>query len=151
MGAFLALSSAVLYGLVDFAGGILSRRTHFTAVTVLGQIGGLAPAVAAAVLVPSQAVHRADLLWGALSGVGSGMAVNFLNRGLSRGDERGRARERRHLRAECATGSSPARASRCSASRSVRRARRADCGLWRWGGSPPWPSCCRAPAVRGGG
>ncbi|MFE9621410.1 EamA family transporter [Streptomyces sp. NPDC006527] len=85
MGALLALSSAVLYGLVDFAGGILSRRTHFTAVTLLGQIGGLVPAVAAALLVPRQAVQRADLLWGALSGVGSGMAMHFLNRGLSRG------------------------------------------------------------------
>ncbi|CAM5595152.1 EamA family transporter [Streptomyces aurantiogriseus] len=85
MGALLALTSAVLYGLVDFAGGILSRRTHFATVTVLGQIGGLLLAAAAALLVPAEAVHRTDLLWGALSGVGSGAAMHFLNRGLSRG------------------------------------------------------------------
>lgn len=85
MGALLALASAVLYGLVDFAGGLLSRRAHFAAVTLLGQIGGLLLAVAVAHLVPAEAVHRTDLLWGALSGVGSGAAMHFLNRGLSRG------------------------------------------------------------------
>ncbi|WP_031487938.1 EamA family transporter [Streptomyces bicolor] len=85
MGAFLALTSAVIYGVVDFAGGILSRRAHFAAVTVLGQLGGLLLAAAAAFLVPAPAVRPTDLLWGALSGVGSGAAMHFLNRGLSRG------------------------------------------------------------------
>ncbi|GKQ35002.1 EamA family transporter [Streptomyces sp. A012304] len=85
MGALLALSSAVLYGLVDFAGGLLSRRAHFAAVTLLGQIGGLLLAVAVALVVPAEAVHRGDLAWGALSGVGSGIAMHFLNRGLSHG------------------------------------------------------------------
>ncbi|MDO0909516.1 EamA family transporter [Streptomyces sp. DT2A-34] len=85
MGAFLALTSAVCYGIVDFAGGMLSRRAHFTAVTLLGQLGGLLLALAAALLVPAGAVRPADLLWGALSGVGSGAAMHFLNRGLSRG------------------------------------------------------------------
>ncbi|MDK1346709.1 EamA family transporter [Streptomyces sp. 378] len=86
MGALLALSSAVVYGIVDFAGGVLSRRVHHTAVTFYGQFGGLLLAVAAALLLPVGAVHPADLLWGALSGVGSGTAMWFLNRGLSRGD-----------------------------------------------------------------
>lgn len=86
MGALLALSSAVVHGSVDFTGGLLSRRAHHTAVTFLGQLGGLPLACAAALLLPSDAVHRADLLWGALSGVGSGMAMWLLNRGLSRGD-----------------------------------------------------------------
>lgn len=85
MGAFLALTSAVCYGIVDFAGGMLSRRVHFAAVSLLGQLGGLALAVAAAWLVPAGAVRSADLLWGALSGVGSAAAMHFLNRGLSRG------------------------------------------------------------------
>ncbi|MFF5981967.1 EamA family transporter [Streptomyces olindensis] len=85
MGALLALSSAVVYGIVDFAGGLLSRRVHHAAVTFLGQLGGLLLACAAALLLPADAVHRADLLWGALSGVGSGVAMRFLNRGLSRG------------------------------------------------------------------
>lgn len=85
MGALLALTSAVVYGIVDFAGGLLSRRAHFTTVTVLGQVGGLVLASLAALLIPAEAVHPGDLLWGALSGVGSGAAMHFLNRGLSHG------------------------------------------------------------------
>lgn len=85
MGALLALTSAVIYGIVDFAGGILSRRTHFATVTFLGQVGGLLLASLAALVVPTEAVGPGDLLWGALSGVGSGAAMHFLNRGLSHG------------------------------------------------------------------
>ncbi|GCB43507.1 EamA family transporter [Streptomyces sp. NL15-2K] len=85
MGPLLALASAVCYGIVDFAGGILSRRAHFAAVTFLGQLGGLLLASAAALLLPADAVRPVDLLWGALSGAGSGSAMHFLNRGLSRG------------------------------------------------------------------
>ncbi|MFE7271646.1 hypothetical protein [Streptomyces sp. NPDC057623] len=64
---------------------MLSRRAHFAAVTLLGQLGGLVLAAAAALLVPADAVRPTDLLWGALSGIGSGAAMHFLNRGLSRG------------------------------------------------------------------
>ncbi|MFI7404188.1 EamA family transporter [Streptomyces sp. NPDC049541] len=85
MGPLLALASAVCYGLVDFTGGLLSRRAPFTSITFLGQLGGLLLAGLAALLVPADAVHPADLLWGALSGLGSGTAMHFLNRGLSRG------------------------------------------------------------------
>lgn len=84
MGPLLALASAVCYGIVDYSGGILSRRASFTTVTFLGRLGGLALALVAALLVPAGA-DPADLLWGALSGLGSGTAMHFLNRGLSRG------------------------------------------------------------------
>ncbi|MDQ1040876.1 drug/metabolite transporter (DMT)-like permease [Streptomyces sp. V3I8] len=85
MGALLALASAVCYGVVDFAGGLLSRRTHYAVVSFLGQVGGLLLALVVAAVVPADAVRSADVLWGALSGVGSGAAMLFLNRGLSRG------------------------------------------------------------------
>ncbi|POX58800.1 multidrug DMT transporter permease [Streptomyces sp. Ru62] len=85
MGALLALTSAVCYGVVDFAGGLLSRRVHFAVVTFLGQIGGLLLALAAALLLPAEAVRPADVMWGTLSGAGSATAMHFLNRGLSRG------------------------------------------------------------------
>ncbi|MCQ4205578.1 EamA family transporter [Streptomyces longispororuber] len=85
MAALLALASAVCYGVVDFAGGILSRRLPFLTVTVLGQFGGLLCAVIAAFLIPAPSVDPADLSWGALSGIGSGLAMLWLNRGLSRG------------------------------------------------------------------
>jgi drug/metabolite transporter (DMT)-like permease len=85
MGALLALASAACYGVVDYAGGLLSRRMHFAAVTFLGQIGGLLLALAVAVALPAETVRPADAAWGALSGIGSGVAMHFLNRGLSRG------------------------------------------------------------------
>jgi uncharacterized membrane protein len=85
VGALLALASAALYGVVDYAGGLLSRRMHFAVVTFLGQIGGLLLALAVALAMPAEAVRSTDVAWGALSGVGSGSAMHFLNRGLSRG------------------------------------------------------------------
>ncbi|MEU0369756.1 EamA family transporter [Streptomyces sp. NPDC006283] len=85
MGALLALASAVCYGVVDFAGGLLSRRVHFAVVTFLGQAGGLLLALVAALVMPAESVRSVDVLWGALSGAGSGTAMLFLNRGLSRG------------------------------------------------------------------
>ncbi|MFF3341931.1 EamA family transporter [Streptomyces flavidovirens] len=85
MGPLLALASAACYGVVDFAGGLLSRRVHFAVVTFLGQIGGLLLALVAALALPAEAVRSTDVLWGALSGAGSGTAMHFLNRGLSRG------------------------------------------------------------------
>ena len=85
MAALLALTSAALYGIVDFAGGMLSRRVHFAVVTLLGQAGGLALALVVAFAVPSPDVRLVDVAWGALSGLGSAMAMTYLNRGLSRG------------------------------------------------------------------
>lgn len=41
MGAFLALLSAVSYGISDYLGGLLSRRGSFARVALLGQLGGL--------------------------------------------------------------------------------------------------------------
>ncbi|MFI7316390.1 EamA family transporter [Streptomyces venezuelae] len=87
MGAFLALASAACYGVVDFAGGLLSRRIHFTVVTFLGQFGGLllALGVAFAATVPVDSVRAVDFAWGAASGAGSAVSMQFLNRGLTRG------------------------------------------------------------------
>jgi drug/metabolite transporter (DMT)-like permease len=85
MGVLLALASAVCYGFVDFAGGMLSRRVHFALVTFLGQTGSLLLALAAALLLPADAVRPADVMWGTLSGVGSATAMHFLIHGLSRG------------------------------------------------------------------
>ncbi|GAA4372339.1 DMT family transporter [Actinomadura verrucosospora] len=85
-GVLLALTSALLYGVADVWGGLLSRRADFAAVALLGQVGGLACAVAAAVAVPASDVAAGDLAWGALSGAGTGLAMVFLYRGISRGN-----------------------------------------------------------------
>ncbi|GAA1658915.1 multidrug transporter [Citricoccus zhacaiensis] len=82
----LALASAVVYGLVDYAGGILSRRLHYAFVAWVGQVGGLLFALLAAIAVPTEHVGLIDLGFGALSGVGSAVTMLYLNRALARGD-----------------------------------------------------------------
>lgn len=86
MGALLALGSAVCYGVADFAGGLLSRRASFASVALFGQAGGLLVMLLAAPLVPTAALTVHDLGWGALSGVGTGLGMAFLYRGLAAGD-----------------------------------------------------------------
>ncbi|MGH3630814.1 MAG: EamA family transporter, partial [Sciscionella sp.] len=85
MGALLALASAVCYGLSDFAGGLLSRRASFIAVALIGQLSGFVLSFLAALIVSAHSPSLVDLGWGALSGVGTGLGMMFLFRGLSRG------------------------------------------------------------------
>jgi drug/metabolite transporter (DMT)-like permease len=85
VGVLLALGSAVAYGVADFAGGLLSRRAHFGTVALVGQLAGFLFALVAAFFV-SAAPSLGDLGWGALSGVGTGIGMAFLYRGLARGD-----------------------------------------------------------------
>lgn len=84
-GPGLALASALVYGLVDYAGGVLSRRVGYATVSLLGQVGGLVVAVLAAFAFGAEGVGPLDVLWGALSGAGSAVTMLFLNRGISRG------------------------------------------------------------------
>jgi drug/metabolite transporter (DMT)-like permease len=81
----LALASAVCYGLADFTGGLLSRRAGFVAVALAGQAGGLVLTLLVAPIVPATALTLPPLGWGALSGVGTGVGMLFLFRGLGRG------------------------------------------------------------------
>ncbi len=80
----LALASAASYGASDFVGGLVSRRTPAWGVAFVVQLTS-----ALAVLVVALAVPRAptthDLLWGLLSGVGSGVGISFLFRGFAAG------------------------------------------------------------------
>ncbi|OZM80347.1 EamA family transporter [Pseudonocardia sp. MH-G8] len=85
MGVMLALVSAISYGLSDFLGGVLSRRAPFVRVALLGQVGGLGATVLAAPLSAGALPGPADLVWGGLSGVGTGLGMTFLFRGMSRG------------------------------------------------------------------
>ncbi|GAB1509327.1 EamA family transporter [Actinophytocola sp. KF-1] len=84
MGALLALASALAYGVADYVGGVLSRRAHFGTVAFAGQVGGLLFVLAVAPFVPAH-VGWDGLAWGALSGVGTGVGMLFLYRGISRG------------------------------------------------------------------
>ncbi|GAA2168645.1 EamA family transporter [Actinomadura napierensis] len=84
-GPLLALASALCYGIADVTGGLLSRRADFRAVAFLGQIGGLICAVAVALAVPVRELVWQDVAWGALSGIGTGIAMVFLYRGIGQG------------------------------------------------------------------
>ncbi|WP_020500898.1 GRP family sugar transporter [Sciscionella marina] len=80
-----ALASAVSYGLSDFLGGVLSRRGSFVRVALCGQVGSLVSMALVAPLVSVTVPDFADLAWGGLSGVGTGLGMMFLFRGMSRG------------------------------------------------------------------
>ncbi len=84
MGVVLALGSALAYGLSDFVGGLVSRRTSAWAVAVLVQVSA-ALSTAVYALARGGSPGAADLLWAALAGVGSGVGVGFLFRGFSSG------------------------------------------------------------------
>lgn len=80
----LALTSALAYGLSDFVGGLVSRRTSAWAVAVVGA-GTATVCTAVAALVVPGSPSAGDLAWGALAGVGSGAGAGFLYRGFASG------------------------------------------------------------------
>src|SRR5919112_5831245 len=84
MAVVLALCSALAYGLSDFLGGILSRRTSAWSVAVVGQSSS-ALCTAVVALFVSGNPSAADFRWALLAGVGTGVGTGFLYRGLSSG------------------------------------------------------------------
>ena len=84
MGIVLALGAALAYGLSDFLGGALSRRSSSWPVALVAQLVGAVGVTLAALRVPADPTGT-ELLWGAASGVGSGLGTAFLYRGLAAG------------------------------------------------------------------
>ncbi|MGZ4438735.1 MAG: EamA family transporter [Nocardioidaceae bacterium] len=84
MAILLALVSALSYGLSDFVGGLVSRRTSAWPVAVLGQVSSAACTLLFA-LTRGGDPTGTDLAWAALAGVGSGVGTGFLYRGLASG------------------------------------------------------------------
>ena len=84
MAVLLSLAAAVAYGLSDFVGGLAARRTSAWPVAFVGSTVAFVGAVGLA-LVTEGSPTRADLGWGALAGVGSGVGGAFLYRGLAAG------------------------------------------------------------------
>ena len=84
MAILLALASALAYGLSDFVGGLVARRTSAWSVAV---VGSLTAAICTAVIAgfSSGEPGAADLAWAALAGVGSGAGAGFLYRGFAAG------------------------------------------------------------------
>jgi drug/metabolite transporter (DMT)-like permease len=84
MATLLALASAVVYGMADFAGGMASRRATAAAVVALSQAAGL---VAVVLLLPwlGGDPEPADLRWGAAAGVAGGAGLLLFYRSLAAG------------------------------------------------------------------
>ncbi|MDO7869434.1 DMT family transporter [Nocardioides jiangxiensis] len=80
----LALGGAAAYGVADFVGGLLSRRTSAWAVAFTAALGAGVLAVLAAPFLPGSPTAH-DLWWGAAGGVGAGVGTGFLYRGLAAG------------------------------------------------------------------
>lgn len=80
----IALVGALAYGVADFVGGLLSRRTSAWAVAFAAALGAGVLVTAVAPLVPGDPT-TADLLWACLGGAGSGVGTAFLYRGLAAG------------------------------------------------------------------
>lgn len=80
----LALAGAVSYGVSDFIGGLVSRRTSVWPVAVLSCFGSLLAGLVLALADPGNPTAP-DLLWGAVAGVGAGAGTAFLYRGLAGG------------------------------------------------------------------
>ena len=84
MAILLALCSALAYGLSDFVGGIVSRRTSAWSVAVVGQCSSTVCTALVALLVAGRP-DGSDFVWAAVAGIGSGAGTGFLYRGFSSG------------------------------------------------------------------
>lgn len=84
MGVILALAAALAYGLSDFVGGVAARRSSAWPVAFMCAVGAIACSVLVALFTSGHATG-ADLAWGSLAGIGSGLGGAFLYRGLAAG------------------------------------------------------------------
>jgi len=84
MAIALALLAAVSYGLADFVGGVLSKRTSPWAVALMAQVGGALLVFGLTLVTPGDPT-RSDVSWSVLAGLGNGLGTAFLYRGLSSG------------------------------------------------------------------
>jgi drug/metabolite transporter (DMT)-like permease len=84
MAMLLALASAVVYGMADFAGGLATRRSTAAVVVALSQAAGL---VVVTLLLPwlGGSPTAADLAWGGAAGVAGGAGLLLFYRALATG------------------------------------------------------------------
>jgi drug/metabolite transporter (DMT)-like permease len=79
-----SLAAAMAYGLSDFLGGVISRRTSVWPVAMLACAGAGLGTLVLAFTVPGTPTGS-DIAWGLLAGVGSGIGTAFLYRGFAKG------------------------------------------------------------------
>src|SRR3954468_12974224 len=83
LGLVLALSSSVVWGVADFAGGLLTRRLPVFAVTLVSQGAGFAALLV--VVAVRRELDGGSLAIGLLAGVGGGVGLAAFYRALSLG------------------------------------------------------------------
>lgn len=81
----LALLGALCFGLNHFVNGVVSRTWNGVTVAAVGQVGGTAVSLVAVAWLPGGQPPAGALLWGVVSGVGTGVGVAYLYRAMSRG------------------------------------------------------------------
>jgi drug/metabolite transporter (DMT)-like permease len=85
MGILFGLAAALLYGVSDFGGGLLSRRFGSVRVTVTGSASAALLAWAALILSGGPGPTVRAVAWGLASGLAGGAGTLVLYRGLARG------------------------------------------------------------------
>jgi uncharacterized membrane protein len=85
MAVLFGLLSAFSYGISDFAAGLASRAYRSAVVAAAAQFMGLLTAAVAVLIFPGHGPTAHALLWGALSGIGSGFGTMALYHGLAVG------------------------------------------------------------------
>jgi drug/metabolite transporter (DMT)-like permease len=83
--ALLALLSAVFVGSADFLGGLTSRSANGVRVAAAVSTAGLPLALAVALVVPADAITRADVVWSSLAGVFVAVGLGCFYLGMGRG------------------------------------------------------------------
>lgn len=80
MTQLLALLSAALFGVADFAGGLATKRISAWTVAGWSQLLGTPILILGLIVIPSSEVTTADLAWGAIGGVFGiiGVAVMYM-------------------------------------------------------------------------
>lgn len=84
MAILLALGAALSYGLSDFVGGLVSRRTSAWAVAVVGGASSVVFTGLTALFFTGSP-RPVDFAWATVAGIGSGVGVGFLYRGFATG------------------------------------------------------------------
>ena len=85
MAALLAFTSAMLFGVGDFMGGLAARRVRALVVASWSQLVGLAAIVVLVLVLPPAHPHPADLAWGAAAGLVGAMGLLLLYTALAAG------------------------------------------------------------------
>ena len=82
---FLAIISALFYGLGDFSGGYAASRSRVLSVLVVSQVFGLATAAVGLMAMWQGPPGGADLVWGLVGGLAGAFGIVMLYRGIAKG------------------------------------------------------------------